>query len=67
MKEYETLVDLLVDMAKISRPAPTQVDRESRIQHGICDLLEDAAVAIDDLMNKLKEKAKADDKQLETA
>lgn len=58
MKEYETLVETLVKMSEITRPTtkpsidPTQ-KRFDKIQHGICDLLEDAAVAIDALMQKV--------------
>lgn len=64
MTEYEKLIEALVGMAKITRP-PLNLNlakdnilksadekRKERIQHGICDLLEDAAVAIDDLMKR---------------
>lgn len=66
MKEYEDLIEALVGMAKITRPSLTlnmakdnvlksaAEKRSESIQHGICDLLEDAAVAIDDLLSKLK-------------
>jgi hypothetical protein len=61
MTEYEELVEALVGIAKVTRPSidlkdDADIQRQKGIQHGICDLLEDAAVAIDDLMTKLKDK-----------
>lgn len=56
MTEYEKLVDMLVDMSKITRPPTNQtLTREQRIQHGICDMLEDAAITIDELIKKVRE------------
>jgi hypothetical protein len=59
VKEYEDLIEALVGMAKITRPKIDTRDspdvlRQKNIQHGICDIMEDAAVAIDDLMQKVK-------------
>lgn len=54
MNEYENLIEALVGMAEISRPRSNpNASREEKIQHGICDLLEDAAVAIDELMKRI--------------
>lgn len=60
MKEYENLIEALVGMAEITRPVLDTKDdgvtlRQKRIQHGICDMLEDAAVAIDELMKRIGE------------
>jgi polyhydroxyalkanoate synthesis regulator phasin len=63
MDQYETLVDTLVKIAEISRPGDEGDKRQNNIMHGICDLLEDAAVAIDDLMKM----AKTETKELEAA
>jgi hypothetical protein len=55
MNEYEDLIETLVGMAKVTRPPLNLPEtRDSKIQHGICDLLEDAAVAVDDLLSRLK-------------
>ena len=62
MQEYKNLIEALVGMAKISRPRldldEAQKSKDQRrtetIQHGICDLLEDAAVAIDDLLQRIQ-------------
>lgn len=65
MQEYENLIEALVAMSTITRPKPgtglardgvlksADDKRNETIQHGIADLLEDAAVAIDDLMKKV--------------
>lgn len=58
MKEYVELVEALVGMATITRPKLDTRDepnvlKQKNIQHGICDMMEDAAVAIDDLMKRL--------------
>lgn len=58
MQEYENMIEALVGMAKITRPKiniqdSAAVQRHKNIQHGICDLLEDAAVAIDELLKRI--------------
>lgn len=72
MKEYEDLIEALVGMAKITRPRLNANDspekkRQNTIQHGICDLLEDAAVAIDALMNTMKGKSDGQERTHATA
>lgn len=54
MQEYETLIESLIGMAKVTRPLASATGRQDLIQHGICDIMEDAAVAIDDLLTRMK-------------
>jgi gamma-glutamyl:cysteine ligase YbdK (ATP-grasp superfamily) len=65
MKEYRELIEALVGLAKLNRPKPHEelTEMQIKIQHGISDTMDDAAAAIDDLMNQLErvnEEAKRD-------
>ncbi len=60
MENYEGLIDALINMSGLYRPLDDPKDnpyvkKQKRIQHGICDLMEDAAVALDALSKKVKE------------
>jgi hypothetical protein len=58
---YEELIEALTGMAHISRPRTKKSEKLSdidRLQHGICDLMEDAAVAIDDLLRRVSDEGR---------
>lgn len=54
MEYYKSLVEALTGMAEVTRPLPGEETKQSKVQHGICDLMEDAAAAIDELIRKLE-------------
>lgn len=57
---YPALIHTLQKMSEISRPEDSTTDdratkKQKRIMHGICDLMEDAAVALNELYQKVND------------
>ena len=61
MTEHEELVEALLGMSKITRPRgegnTPEEKRQNKITNGICDMMEDAAMAIEELLEKSGEKS----------